>query len=129
MNQRKVIEQEEFDLKYLQKMMRNLFPKRNDCASLEDLEEVLGELKQFSITTKLQVRLFLKKHRRHLLEIDKAPLDTCHQRLYREEVGDEEYLDALRRQYWFCYPGLIRTAMEIEFGDKYEQFSNERDAI
>ena len=58
MNQRKVIEQEEFDLKYLQKMMRNLFPKRNDCASLEDLEEVLGELKQFSITTKLKLGYF-----------------------------------------------------------------------
>lgn len=109
--------------------MRNLFPKKNDCAPLKDLEEVIGELKRFSITTKLQVRLFLKRYRRQLLDIDKSPLDTCHQRIFREDLGDEEYLDAIRRQYWFCYPALIRIAMEIEFGDEYQQFSNERDGI
>ena len=96
---------------------------------MADLEEVVGELNKFSITTKLQLRLFLKKHRRQLVEIDKEPLDACHQRLYREDLGDEEYLDAIRRQYWFCYPALVRTAMEIEFGDEYEKFANERDGI
>lgn len=129
MNQRKVIDQEEFDLAYLHKTMRNLFPKKNDCSSLTELEELVGELKKFSITTKRQVRLFLKKHRRQLLDIDKEPLDAYHQKFYRDDLGDEEYLDAIRRQYWFCYPGFVRNAMEIEFGDKYEQFSNERDGI
>lgn len=109
--------------------MRSLFPKKNDCASLTDLEEVVDELKRFSLVTKLQVRLFLKKHRRQLLDIEKEPLDACHQKLYREDLGDEEYLDCIRRQYWFCYPALIRTALEIEFGDVYDQFANERDGI
>jgi hypothetical protein len=129
MNKRKAIDQEEFDLKYLQKVMRTLFPKRNDCASMQDLEEVVGELKHFSSVTKLQVRLFLKKYRRQLLDIDKSPLDSCHQRIYREDLGDEQFLDAMRRQYWFCYPAIIRIAMEINFGDEYEKYSNERDGI
>jgi hypothetical protein len=96
-------------------------------ALLDDLEKVVGELKRFSIDTKLQVRLFLKKHRRQLLDIDKEPLDASHQKLYCEDLGDEEYLDAIRRQYWFCYPALVRAALEIEFSDVYEVFANERD--
>ena len=96
---------------------------------MADLEEVLNELNEFSITTKIQLRLLLKKHRRQLIAIDKEPLDKVHQRLYREDLGDEEYLDAIRRQYWFCYPALVRMAMEIEFGDEYEQFANERDRV
>ena len=129
MSRRKEIDKEEFDLAYLQKIMHSLFPKRNDCSSLTDLEELVAELFHFSITTKLQVRLFLKKYRRQLLCIDKESLDPCHQRLYREELGDDVYLDAIRRQYWFCYPGLIRIALEIEFGDIYDTFANERDGI
>ena len=129
MNRRKLIDKEEVDLVYLQKIMRSLFPRRNDCASSNELKEVIDELNRFSIRTKLQTRLFLKKHRRQLLEIDKEPLDAIHQRIYREDLGDDEYNDSLRRQYWFCYPALIRTALEIEFGEKYEKFANERDGI
>ena len=129
MNRRKEIDQEEFDIIYLQKVMNSLFPRRNDNASKGDLEEALEELKEFSILTKLQVRLFLKRYRRKLLQIDKEPLDSCHQKLYREDIGDKEYLDAIRRQYWFSYPALIRIAMEIEFGDRYENYANERDGI
>ncbi len=129
MNRRKIIDQEELDVSYLYKVACSLFPKRNDCASINELEEVVGELKRFSIKTKLQTRLFLKKHRRQLLDIDKEPLDGIHQRIYREELGGEEFSDSIRRQYWFCYPALIRTAMEIEFGREYEEFSNERDGI
>lgn len=129
MSRRKEIDKEEVDLVYLQKLMRSLFPKKNDCAPITDLQEVVEELKHFSINTKLETRLFLKKHRRQLLIIEKEPLDACHQQLYREDLGDDEYLDAIRRQYWFCYPALIRTALEIEFGNKYEEFANIRDQI
>ena len=128
-NRRVAIDAEEFDLHYLQKTMRSLFPKKNDCAGKPDLEEALVELKQFGIATKKQLRLFLKKHRRWLLNIDKGPMDLVHQRLYREDLGDKEFLDAMRRQYWFCYPALIRNAMEVEFGEEYEQFASKRDEI
>lgn len=60
MNRRKLIDQGVLDLAYLQRLMHSLFPKKNDCASLGELEEVVGELKRFSIDTKLQTRLHLK---------------------------------------------------------------------
>jgi len=128
-SKRKIIEQETFDLVHLQKTMRSLFPKKNDCASKSDLEEVANELNQFNVITKKQLRLFLKKYRRWLIKIDKEPMGATHQRLYRKIIGDDAFLDAMRRQYWFCYPALIRNAMEVEFGEEYEQFANERDQI
>jgi len=128
-NKRELIGQQELNLHYLQKTMRSLFPKKNDCAEMEDLEEVVIELKQFGIITKKQLRLFLKKYRRWLLNIDKEPMDLIHQRIYRAELGDSNFLDATRRQYWFCYPALVRNAMEQEFGQPYEKFANERDKI
>ena len=128
-NKRQKIDKEEFDLEYLHKVMRSLFPKRNDCASRDDLEEVFQELKLFEIKNKKQVRLFLKKYRRWLITIDKEPMDATHQRIYREDLGDEEFYDCMRRQYWFCYPAFIRNAMEVEFGEKYDKFSSERDKI
>jgi hypothetical protein len=126
-NQRKLIDQEEINFLYLRKILQRIFPKRNDCASADDLEEVLGELKRFSISTKIQTRLFLKKYRSQLLSIDKGILDTMHQGLYREELGEKRYLDSIRRQYWFCYPALVRIALELEFGEKYRKYANERD--
>ena len=129
LNKRRIIDEEEFDINYLTNLMMKLFPKKNDCASRNELEEVVSELKCFEVRTKKQIRLLLKKHRRWLLDVEKQELDKLHQRIYREELGSKEFLDSIRRQYWFCFPALIRNIMEIEFGDKYEKFSIERDKI
>jgi len=109
--------------------MRSLFPNKNDCASKEDLVEVLHELKVFNIITKKQLRLFLKRNRKWLLIVDQEPLDQLHRRIYREDIGDEKFLDAIRRQYWFCYPALIRNALEKECGESYGKYSSKRDKI
>ena len=124
---RQQIDAEEFSVKYVSKVMRLLFSKNNNCAPSSDLLEVVEELHHFGICTKKELRLFLKKHRKQLLIIDKERLDKMHQEIYRQELGDIEYLDCVRRQYWFCYPALVRTAMEIEFGDDYDTFASQRD--
>ena len=33
------------------------------------------------------------------------------------EYGRAFVTDAIRRQYWFAYPALVRTAAEFEFGE------------
>ena len=41
--------------------------------------------------------------------------------MYLPEVyGREHVRDAIRRQYWWAYPALVRTAMEMEFGEAAE---------
>jgi hypothetical protein len=110
-------------------MMKILFPKRNDFSTQQELEEVVFELKKFGISTNKEIRLFLKKYRRWILDGEKSPLDATHQKIYREMLGEAKYLDSIRRQYWFAYPGMIRCALAEEFGDAYETFSNDRDGV
>ena len=128
-NRRKTIDLEGYDYSYLYKIMTKLFPRKNDCASTEDLKELLPELKAFGFKSKKGLRLFLKRNRKWLLKIDKEPMDLLHQRIYREDIGDKEFFDSMRKQYWFCYPALIRNALEKEFGEKYEKYSRKRDEI
>lgn len=127
MNRRQIIDQSPIALSYLYKLMRTLFPRQNDGASRAELAETIDELKTFSITTRRALRLLLKRHRRALLDIDKTPLDAKHQKLYREDLGDAVYYDLIRRQCWFCYPALVRLALELEFGDRYRVFAEQRD--
>ena len=128
-SQRQKIDQEGYGYLYLYKQMLSLFPRRNDCSSKEDLEEVLPELKAFGINSKKDLRLFLKRNRKWLIMVDKEPMDLLHQKIYREDIGDRDFLDSMRRQYWFCYPALVRNALEKEFGKEYEEYSKKRDEI
>jgi len=120
---------EEFDLMYLYEAMKAIFPEKNDCASLNELEETIVELKIFGIKTKKDVDTFLKKYKDWLIEVDQEPMDEYHHKLYREELGDEVYFDSINKGYWFCYPAFIRNALEKKFGDAYEKFANTRDGI
>ena len=129
MQRRAQIDNEAFEVYYLHKIMRSLFPKRNDYALMEELKEVVSELNTFGIKTKKEVRLFVKKYRRYILNGEKESLDAFHRNYFCEMYGSPEYDDCIRRQYWYAYPGMIRVIMEIEFGEEYEHFSNQRDGI
>jgi len=61
---------------------------------------------------------FMTHYRKRLMRIDNEPLDAWHERYYRSELGDQFVSDAVRRQYWFAYPALIRIALELKFGDE-----------
>ena len=108
----------------LQSLMRKIFPKRNDYGEAS-FEELLPELARFNIKTRGQFVALMTHQRKRLLRIDGEPLDAWHERHYRSELGDQFVSDALRRQYWFAYPALIRIALELKFGERavtYDRF-------
>lgn len=112
------------------KALKGLFPRVNDYSASEtNYSEELKELRDFSINTNKQLRLLLKKHRKQIIEIDRSPIDSYHQKMYREEMGCAEFNDHMRRSYWFEFPALLRLALELEFGERYEKYANERDGI
>jgi len=120
---------ENFDLAFLYEQMKHFFPEKNDCASLEDLEETIPELRLFGIRSKSELVNFLIKHHDWLIKVDQESMDERHHKIYRELLGDKEYFDSINNGYWFCYPAFIRNAMEKEFGEEYEKFANERDGL
>ena len=101
----------------LQSSMGKIFPKKNDYGEAS-FEELLPELARFNIKTRGQFAALMTHHRKRLMRIDSEPLDAWHERYYRAELGDQFVSDALRRQYWFAYPALVRIALELEFGDE-----------
>ncbi|MBW8811188.1 MAG: hypothetical protein JF591_20755 [Lysobacter sp.] len=97
--------------------MRTLFPKRNDFSDPYQFDEVVSELARFDVNTRKAFRLLMCKHRRELLINDKARLPAAMVRYYRDEYGADYMKDRVRRRYWLSYPGLVRDAAELAFGE------------
>jgi len=109
-------------------ILKDTFPAQNDY-SQADYKEELAELKHFGISTVFELETLLQKHRDQILEIDADPVDEQSENVYREMYGDAEIDENLEKGFWFALPGLLRLAMELEFGDSYKEFSSERDGI
>lgn len=96
--------------------MCRIFPKKNDYGTAS-FEELVPELARFGITTLGSFRSLMTRHRRALLRTDREPLFPAERKMFAEEYGEEFIRDTERRQYWFAYPALVRTAAEMEFGE------------
>lgn len=101
---------------FIHASMWRLFPKKNDYGTAS-FDELLPELERFGLTRRAQFVRLMKRHRRGLLQIDRDPLAPWEVRFFTQEFGEAFVKDALRRQYWFAYPALVRTALELEFGE------------
>jgi len=121
---------EQYDLtsENVYEVLCQTLPKRNDFSASDYLEE-LRELLEFGITTKLQLLDLIVKYRDQALTIDREPLDDFHIKYYKSEYGAEYVEEKTRNKYWFAYPALLRIILELEFGEKYIEFANNRDNI
>lgn len=96
--------------------MAKLFPKKNDYGTAS-FEELIPELSNFGIQTRGEFIRLMKRHRRKLLNIDRDRLRAWEIKHLSESFGEAFVKDAVRRQYWFAYPALVRTAAELQFGE------------
>jgi hypothetical protein len=96
--------------------MQRIFPKRNDYGDAS-FDELVPELARFGIMTIGKFKSLMTKHRRELLRMDRDPLALFEIRMFSEDYGRAHVMDTVRRQYWFAYPGLVRVAIEMEFGE------------
>ena len=108
----------------IHKVMSRLFPKKNDYGDAS-FDELVPELAQFGVKSVGQFQGLMKKHRRQLLGIDQDRLEPWEIQHYAESFGKEFVSDALRRQYWFAYPALVRIAAQLEFGEEAAVYENE----
>jgi hypothetical protein len=100
----------------IHRAMSRLFPRRNDYGT-GSFDELVPELARFGIDTRGKFRALMTKHRRALLRDDRAKLEPWELRAYAEDIGWALVNDLTRRQFWFAYPGLVRNAAEMEFGE------------
>jgi hypothetical protein len=98
-------------------VMAAIFPRKNDYGDAS-FDELVPELARFGITTRGEFRRLMTKHRKRLLRIGRDRLAPWEQRHFAEDFGEAFVKDAVRRQYWFAFPALVRTAAELEFGEE-----------
>ena len=103
-------------------------PKQNDFFETDYLEE-LNELLDFGIYTKTALQDLISKHKESALKIDAEPLDDFHIENYTNEYGKNYVNQRVINKFWFAYPALLRLILELEFGEKYQKYADERDGI
>ena len=112
----------------LKETLQKHFPKQNDTEDTDYLEE-LDELLHFGINTVDQLNELLETHKEEVLKIDGEPLDEFLINFLEEEIGKEETHDMAKNGYYYALSGLLRIALQLEFGDRYEDFANQRDGV
>lgn len=110
----------------LAKALHSLLPSRNNYCAV-NYPELLQELGRFGIQDRLQLRKLILRHIREAIRIDQEPLDALNAKIYRQELGDEKFLFLERRQIFFGWEGLMRVILELEVGDRYREFADQRD--
>ena len=100
----------------IHRVMSGLFPQRNDYGD-GSFDELATELRALGITRVGDFKRLMTRYRRALLSFDRAPLSGFERRLAIHDLGAAFVADRERRQYWFAYPGLVRTAIEMHFGE------------
>jgi hypothetical protein len=96
----------------------SIFPKRNDYNhAIEDFDELVPELARWGLTTRTQLQQLLTHHRRVLLEIDRSLFDGCERKIYDAWYGEVPMLAHRKGRYFFAYPGFVRNALELQFGE------------
>jgi hypothetical protein len=108
------------------RVIASVLPRRNNFGDI-NYSELLGEATYFDVRTFGALRKLLLKHRKQILQIDREPLDDLQAKIYSSFMGEAKVRDLLRRQLWYSWEALMRIALELEFGTRYEAFANLRD--
>lgn len=114
------------DHKDIHEILTQLLPAQNDFHKSDYFEE-LGELIDFKIYTKALLFDLVSKHREKLLEIDAEELDDFHVKYYSHLYGEDYVKNRIENKFWFSYPALLRIALELEFGEKYSEYANQKE--
>ena len=109
-------------------ILRQFFPAKNDFGTSDFLEE-LKELGDFGVVSQDDLVALLDKRSREVLGIDQSPMSKEEIRWAGYCSGKEDVAVRLREKRWFTFSGLLRIGMELEFGEPYRHYSENRDGI
>lgn len=125
MSARRRVLKQTLDEKTLAAALRRLFPNKNNYCPV-NYPELLSELALFGVRNRGQLRRLVLRNIREAVRVDREPLDAMNARIYRNDLGDDLFLFLERRQIFFGWEGLVRVILELEFGDRYREFSERR---
>ena len=113
---RKMVSERLLTGELIHRTMSRIFPKRNDYGD-GSFEELVPELEAQGVRCVGSFKRLMTCHRRALLRLDRRPLSRQERLMAIQDLGSDVVADRTSRQYWFAYPGLVRSAMEMQFGE------------
>ena len=106
----------ELDSMIIRKVVLSLFHRRNDYGDAS-VSELIPELRKFGVTTQKKFRLLMKKHRRALHEDEGRRMQRAETSYLAKELGWLG-IDVHANKSWCAIPGLVRQALELEYGEE-----------
>jgi ppGpp synthetase/RelA/SpoT-type nucleotidyltranferase len=116
--------QETLNVDLLAKVLSNVLPPDNRAAT-ENFAQLLSELFAFGISTPEALTKILTKHKAAVLRMNRARAT--------EELADKtltpEMTQRVKRGVFFTWVGLVRTSLDIEFGEQWRRFQIAKHAL
>ncbi len=110
-------------------VLKQIFPERNNfypCSYSDEYEELL----EFGVDTAEKLTDLLNKHLDEIMEEDKSvEVDDATYDYFCGELGKSVVDERIENGYWYSWPALLRLSLEAEFGERYMEYSYERDGI
>lgn len=117
----------QLNLDVLQHLLARFFPDKNNFGE-PDYNDLIKELADFGINTTEPLQELLQKHVDEVMKIDAESLDEENLKWFSEEnIPDLE--EKMKHKFWFNWAGLLRVALELEFGEAYRNYSFKRDGL
>lgn len=109
-------DERDLDPMIIRKMVISLFHRRNDYGDAS-VSELVPELRRFGVTTQKQFRLLMKKHRRALRKDEERRMQRAETLYLAKELGWKG-IDVHANKSWYAVSGLVRQALELEYGEQ-----------
>lgn len=102
------------EAKNIRTVVRALFRRSNDYG-LATLGELPAELARFGMLTVKDLRILMNKHRHAVLIDENFRMSRAENLWLSQELGSAALMFFAGKS-WLALPGLVRQAMELEFG-------------
>ncbi len=110
-------------------VLKKILPERNNFYPCSYSEEYI-ELMEFGVDSVEKLTDLLNRHMPAIMKEDcSVEVDEATYDYFCQELGKSVVEERLELGYWYSWPALVRLALENEFGEKYIEFSFNRDGI
>lgn len=112
--------EEEINVDLIEKVLDDLLPAKNKIVGDEDYADLLRDLMHFNITKVKDINRIISNNIVQVIEADKKAVIEYDPEL--DYLGDDDIDRIQNKKVFFTHCGMVRTAMEYEFGDKFVEY-------
>jgi ppGpp synthetase/RelA/SpoT-type nucleotidyltranferase len=105
----------------MERILDEILPAGNKMDSGEPYSGALEDLNHFGITTPEKLRQLLTKHRDTIMKADRSRVAKGQQPEFNKEQNMR-----IARGVFYAHVGLVREALDTEFGEKWEEYLDDR---